>query len=88
MIVATQERVITVAGTVSAVDAAQDAITTRMAQAPPQQQIRETDYSVLKFAPQGPPQQQQPRMQAPPQQWGYGLPQVSYYLNDPEPQAP
>lgn len=68
MIQATQERVITISGPVSAVDSAQDAITRRMAQAPPQQQIRETDYSVLKFAAQGPPP---PRMAPPPQAWGY-----------------
>lgn len=72
MIQATQERVITISGPVAAVDSAQDAIARRMAQAPPQQQIKETDYSVLKFAAQGVPP---PRMAPPPQAWGYpGMP--------------
>ena len=50
LISATQERIITISGQVAAVDAAQDAICARMAAAPATQQLRETDYSVLKFA--------------------------------------
>jgi len=49
LIVATQERVITIFGTTSAVDQAQNAICTKMASAPFAQQIKETDYSVFKF---------------------------------------
>lgn len=75
LIVATQERVITIVGTATAVDAAQDGICVRMAAAPVNQQIKETDYSVFKYTtspmggappagfaaypPRGAPQQQQ-----------------------------
>jgi len=78
MIQATQERVITITGSVQAVDAAQDAITRRMAQAPPQQQIRETDYSVLKYAAQGlpPPRPATTAVTAAPPPWGYHHPPI------------
>jgi len=50
IIASTQERIITITGSVAAIDAAQDLICNKMSEAPPAQQIKETDYSVLKFS--------------------------------------
>lgn len=50
IIAATQERILTITGPVGAVDAAQDAITRRLAAAPLAQQIKEQDYKCLKGA--------------------------------------
>merc|ERR1712087_50933 len=49
IIAATQERIVTITGSVAAIDAAQDLICNKMSEAPIAQQIKETDYSVLKF---------------------------------------
>jgi len=82
MILQTQERVLTLTGSASAVDAAQNEIVSRLAVAPPGQQVRETDYRVLRglgqqlypqqpMSPMGPygmpwMQQQQQRVLPPP----------------------
>jgi len=47
-IVQTQERVLSVTGTAEAIDLAQSEICRRLSVAPPVQQIKETDYKVLK----------------------------------------
>uniref|UniRef100_A0A7S3ATV9 K Homology domain-containing protein n=1 Tax=Haptolina ericina TaxID=156174 RepID=A0A7S3ATV9_9EUKA len=63
----TQERVLTLTGTVLAIDSAQNEIVHKLAAAPPGQQIKETDYKVLKGS--GLPQYPQIPMGAP-----YGMP--------------